>query len=145
MDSNCLISRVRRCIVDADHFAVSRNTVRPFPVMELVAKTSTWKKVGLVIAALDELYLIVERNRDIEAFGEIRENIAYLTGLEPAKVRAAVIGLANMLDWSADPAAISPVGRRSLELVEYFAFAIVVPLALWLCGVFGAARSVDLS
>jgi L-alanine-DL-glutamate epimerase-like enolase superfamily enzyme len=58
------------------------------------------------VAALDELYLIVERNRDIEAFGEIRENVAYLTGLEPAKVRAAVIGLANMLDWSADPAAI---------------------------------------
>jgi len=55
IDSNCLISRVSRCIADADQFAVSKNTVRPFPVMGLVAKTSTWKKVGLVIAGFEEL------------------------------------------------------------------------------------------
>ena len=55
MDSNCLISRVRPCITDADQFAVSKNTVRPFPVIGLVAKTSTWKKVGLVIAGSEEL------------------------------------------------------------------------------------------
>jgi type VII secretion integral membrane protein EccD len=36
-------------------------------------------------------------------------------------------------------------GRRSLELVEHLAFATVVPLTFWLCGLFGAARGVNLS
>ena len=38
-----------------------------------------------------------------------------------------------------------PFGRRSLELVEYLAFATVVPLTFWLCGLFGAVRSANLS
>jgi type VII secretion integral membrane protein EccD len=40
---------------------------------------------------------------------------------------------------------ISPIGRRSVELLEYLAFAIVVPLAVWLCGLYGATRSLNLS
>jgi type VII secretion integral membrane protein EccD len=39
----------------------------------------------------------------------------------------------------------SPFGRRALELVEYLAFATVIPLTFWLCGLFGAVRSVNLS
>jgi type VII secretion integral membrane protein EccD len=39
----------------------------------------------------------------------------------------------------------SPFGRRSLELVEYLAFATVGPLTFWLCGLFGAVRAVNLS
>jgi type VII secretion integral membrane protein EccD len=39
----------------------------------------------------------------------------------------------------------SPFGRRSLELVEYLAFATVLPLTFWLCGLFSAVRSVNLS
>jgi type VII secretion integral membrane protein EccD len=39
----------------------------------------------------------------------------------------------------------SPFRRRSLELVEYLAFVAVVPLTFWLCGLFGAVRSVNLS
>jgi type VII secretion integral membrane protein EccD len=38
-----------------------------------------------------------------------------------------------------------PFGRRSLELAEYLAFATVVPLTFWLCGLFSAARSMNLS
>jgi hypothetical protein len=38
----------------------------------------------------------------------------------------------------------SSFGRRSLELVEYLAFATVLPLTFWLCGLFGAVRSVNL-
>jgi hypothetical protein len=41
MDSNCLISLVNCCIVEAHQFVAFRNTVRPFPVMGAVAKTST--------------------------------------------------------------------------------------------------------
>jgi type VII secretion integral membrane protein EccD len=39
---------------------------------------------------------------------------------------------------------ISPVGQRSIELLEYLALVIVVPLACWICGLFGAARGVNL-
>jgi type VII secretion integral membrane protein EccD len=39
----------------------------------------------------------------------------------------------------------SPFGRRSLEVMEYLAFATVLPLTFWLCGLFGAVRSVNLS
>ena len=40
--------------------------------------------------------------------------------------------------------AVSPVGRRSVELLEYLALAVVVPLACWICGLYGAARSLNL-
>jgi type VII secretion integral membrane protein EccD len=40
---------------------------------------------------------------------------------------------------------ISPVGRRSAELLEYLALAAVVPLAGWICGLYSAARGLNLS
>lgn len=52
------------------------------------------------IAALDELYLVIARGGSTVGFGEIRENVSYLTGLEPAAVRAAVTALVQALDWS---------------------------------------------
>jgi type VII secretion integral membrane protein EccD len=39
---------------------------------------------------------------------------------------------------------LSPVARRSVELLECFALASVVPLACWICGLYGAARGVNL-
>ncbi len=38
----------------------------------------------------------------------------------------------------------TPVGRRSVELLEYLALAVVVPLACWICGLYGAARGMNL-
>jgi type VII secretion integral membrane protein EccD len=43
------------------------------------------------------------------------------------------------------PTTASPIGRRSVELLEYLAFVVVVPLAVWLCGLYGATRSLNLS
>jgi type VII secretion integral membrane protein EccD len=40
--------------------------------------------------------------------------------------------------------AVSPVGQRSVELLECLAFAVVVPLACWICGLYGAARGLNL-
>jgi type VII secretion integral membrane protein EccD len=40
---------------------------------------------------------------------------------------------------------ISPVGRRGVELLEYLALAAVVPLAGWICGLYSAARGLNLS
>jgi type VII secretion integral membrane protein EccD len=44
-----------------------------------------------------------------------------------------------------DRTTVSPIGRRTVELLEYLAFAIVIPLAVWLCGLYGAARSLNVS
>jgi type VII secretion integral membrane protein EccD len=41
--------------------------------------------------------------------------------------------------------AISPVGRRGIELLEYLALAAIVPLACWICGLYSAARGWSLS
>jgi type VII secretion integral membrane protein EccD len=49
------------------------------------------------------------------------------------------------LAFIGEPTTVSPFGRRSVELLEYLAFAIVVPLAVWLCGLYGATRSLNLS
>jgi hypothetical protein len=40
--------------------------------------------------------------------------------------------------------AVSPVGRRSVELLEYLGLAVVVPLTCWICGLYGAARGLNL-
>ena len=38
----------------------------------------------------------------------------------------------------------SPIGRRSVDLLEYFALAVIVPLACWICGAYSAARGMNL-
>jgi len=38
----------------------------------------------------------------------------------------------------------SPIGRRSAELLEYLALALIVPLACWICGLYSAARGMNL-
>jgi type VII secretion integral membrane protein EccD len=53
--------------------------------------------------------------------------------------------LALCLASNRDTTMVSPIGRRSVELLEYLAFAVVVPLAVWLCGLYGATRSLNLS
>jgi len=99
------------------------------------------------IAALEELYLVIEQDGALVGFGEIRENIAYLTGLAPADLRKAVIALAASLDWSAGPAAIqadlqrstgTPALARALldtALVDWSARSRNIPV----CELFGAA------
>jgi type VII secretion integral membrane protein EccD len=61
-------------------------------------------------------------------------------------VLATALGLlALYAGFVGSTATISPIGRRGLELVEFSAFATVVPLTCWLCGLFGAVRSMNLS
>lgn len=52
------------------------------------------------VATLDELYLVIERDGALTGLGEIRENVSYLTGIEPAAVRASVMALLRAIDWS---------------------------------------------
>ena len=41
-------------------------------------------------------------------------------------------------------APISPVARRSVELLEYLALATVVPLACWVADLYGVVRGLSL-
>src|SRR5260221_1845972 len=52
------------------------------------------------ISALDTLYLVIARDDQPAGFGEIRENVAYLTGVEPAAVREGIGTLVRALDWA---------------------------------------------
>jgi type VII secretion integral membrane protein EccD len=38
----------------------------------------------------------------------------------------------------------SPIGRRSVDLLEYLALAVIVPIACWICGAYSAARGMNL-
>ena len=53
---------------------------------------------------LEELYLVVERDGRTAGLGEIRENIEYLSGVPPARVRADVIAMLEVIDWNDPPA-----------------------------------------
>jgi type VII secretion integral membrane protein EccD len=62
-----------------------------------------------------------------------------------AAVSVMLGAVALCLGFVDDATAVSPIARRSVELLEYFAFAAVAPLAFWLCGLYGAARGFNLS
>jgi type VII secretion integral membrane protein EccD len=38
----------------------------------------------------------------------------------------------------------SPIGRRGIDLLEYLGLAMIVPLACWICGIYSAARGMNL-
>jgi len=71
--------------------------------------------------------------------------IAVLTagcGPWPAAVAAALAGAAVVFGFTAPPA--SPWARRGAEVLESLALGMLVPLACWLCGAYGAARGLGL-
>jgi type VII secretion integral membrane protein EccD len=57
---------------------------------------------------------------------------------------AMLAGTALSLGFIGSTITFSPVGRRSVELLEYLLLAALVPLACWICGVYGAARGLNL-
>lgn len=48
------------------------------------------------------------------------------------------------LGFTRGSTAAIPTARRSVELMQYFALAAIAPLAFWLCGFYGAVRSLNL-
>lgn len=110
------------------------------------------------IAALDALYLLIERDGALVGFGEIRENVAYLTGVEPAAVRKGVLDLMMSLDWAAPVDDIAaeferltsgaPAIARALidtGLVDWAARNKGVPAAELFGGTFSAAHPTNQS
>ena len=56
----------------------------------------------------------------------------------------AVAG-ALCLGFAAPAVTVSPVARRSVDLLEYLGLIAIVPLACWTCGLFTVARGVRLT
>ncbi len=64
--------------------------------------------------------------------------------LEIAALSTTLSTLALYIGFMAGSTPSFPAGRRSVELAQYFALAMVAPLAFWLCGLYGAARSLNM-
>jgi type VII secretion integral membrane protein EccD len=62
-----------------------------------------------------------------------------------AAVAAMLAAAALGLSFVAPAMSFSPVGRRSVELLEYLALAAIVPLACWICGLYSVVRGLNLS
>jgi len=62
---------------------------------------------------------------------------------EIAAVTMALSTLALYLGFMTDPTTAAPTGRRGVERAQYFALATVAPFAFWLCGLYAAARSLN--
>jgi type VII secretion integral membrane protein EccD len=67
------------------------------------------------------------------------QHVLYLAVASTALAAAALC-----LGFLTQSMTFSPVWRRSIELVEYVALAAVVPLACWICGLYGAAGGLNL-
>jgi type VII secretion integral membrane protein EccD len=61
-----------------------------------------------------------------------------------AAVSTMLAAAALCLGFITQTMRLSPIGRRSVELLEYLALTVVVPLAFWICGLYGAARGINL-
>ena len=87
----------------------------------LVLHTASSGAVG----HLAELYLVLEENRQVLGIGEVRENIAYLNGLDLEQVRAAVVTLLDEIRWEAGPQEIIEDLRSQTEKHPAVARALV--------------------
>lgn len=127
----------------------------------MVSSAGGLRRVGIVFATITGAALLV-RSRSHP--GLARAVTLTVTGTATLSVSFAVTATSGggVLPWIAvaivaltagtlsvgfiAPAMTwSPVARRSLELAECVVLAAVVPLACWLCGLYGAARGLSLS
>jgi type VII secretion integral membrane protein EccD len=60
-----------------------------------------------------------------------------------AAVTAMLAAAAVYLGFVAPAMSLSPVVRRGAELLEYLALVAMVPLTCWICGLYGAVRSLN--
>jgi L-alanine-DL-glutamate epimerase-like enolase superfamily enzyme len=101
------------------------------------------------VGALEEIYLVVEHDGELLGCAEIRINIAYLTGLAPARIVEGAVAAIGQIDWQAGPQALiddmahgrsdfsSPVcALVDCLLHDWASRAAGQPLADWLGGAF---------
>ncbi|MGD1254846.1 type VII secretion integral membrane protein EccD [Mycobacterium seoulense] len=62
-----------------------------------------------------------------------------------AAATATLAAAAIYLGFAAPTLSLSPFARRSVEALEWLALVAVVPLTFWICGLYGAARGMNLT
>jgi type VII secretion integral membrane protein EccD len=62
-----------------------------------------------------------------------------------AAVTATLVAAAMYLGFVAPALSLSPVLRRGIDVLECLALIAMVPLACWICGVYGAVRGLHLT
>ena len=122
--------------------------------------TGSPRSAGIAFAALSGGVLLsrARAHRDLAVsllliiFGTATVSAA-LVGAEAAwptqsaYIAAASIGLAAIalrLGFVSFSTKVSPTAQRGIELLEYLALAAVLPMACWICGLYGAARGLNL-
>lgn len=71
--------------------------------------------------------------------------IAYPSAaLYTTAIVAIAAGSAMSLGYLVSARKYSPVARRTVEIIEYMALALIVPVACWVCGVYSAVRGLNL-
>lgn len=71
--------------------------------------------------------------------------IAYPTAAVFTTVLTAIAaGSAIALGFLVSARKYSPVARRTVEIIEYIALSLIVPVAVWVCGVYSAVRGLNL-
>jgi type VII secretion integral membrane protein EccD len=107
---------------------------------------------GVVLLARSRSHIAPGRAVALAVSGSICLSAAFVVAAADAgrlpwiaMVTAALTAVALVLCFLPPAVSCSPLARRSAELAEYVALAALVPLACWLCGLYGAARGVRLS
>jgi predicted hotdog family 3-hydroxylacyl-ACP dehydratase len=71
--------------------------------------------------------------------------VAYPTAAVFTTVFTAIAaGSAIALGFLVSARKYSPVARRTVEIIEYIALSLIVPIAVWVCGVYSAVRGLNL-
>jgi type VII secretion integral membrane protein EccD len=126
-----------------------------------VCCTAGSRVTGIVFATITGTALLARSRRHPDMARAVTFTVTGTATLSTGFVVAATAG-ADRLPWVAAAIAVltagtlwlgfiapamtwSPVARRCVELAEYLALAALVPLACWICGLYGAARGLILS
>ncbi|SPM28756.1 type VII secretion integral membrane protein EccD, partial [Mycobacterium terramassiliense] len=71
--------------------------------------------------------------------------VAVPSGASTATITAALAGAAMCLGFAASAASPSPVLRRVVDVLEGAALVALAPITCWVCGLYGAARGLNLT
>jgi type VII secretion integral membrane protein EccD len=108
---------------------------------------------GIVLLLRARSHNRVARSVPLIASGTVTLSIAVVVAATAYPLHTLwLVGAAAMLataalalGFIAFAMTLSPIGHRSVELLEYLALAAIVPLACWICGLYTIVRGLNLS
>jgi type VII secretion integral membrane protein EccD len=99
----------------------------------LLLRAGSIDKKGTLAGAIAAILTAATTFAHVVLTGQHGPRIAATTGL--------LVGAAVYLGFVAPRVLLPPVARKSVEVLEYMALIAMVPLTCWICGLYGAARS----